>query len=51
MKAVIISVIKFIFSIFQSQFSMKLEIVALRHQLLVYQRKDKKPEIKPTDRI
>jgi hypothetical protein len=30
---------------------MKMEIIALRHQLLVYQRKTKKPVIKPVDRI
>ena len=28
-----------------------MEIAALHHQLLVYQRKDKRPKIKPTDRI
>ncbi len=51
MKAVILSVIKFIFTFSQSQLSMQMEIAALRHQLLVYQRKDKRPKIKPTDRI
>ncbi len=51
MKAVILPIIKFIFSFFQSQLSMKMEIAALRHQLLVYQREKIKPEIKATDRI
>jgi len=51
MKAVILPVIKFIFSFFQSQLSMQMEIAALRHQLIVYQRKGKRPKIKPTDRI
>lgn len=30
---------------------MKMEIVALRHQLLVYQRKDQRPEIRHADRM
>lgn len=51
MKAVIFPLTKFIFSFFQSKFSIQLEIAALHHQLLVYQRKDKRPKIKPTDRI
>jgi putative transposase len=51
MKDVIFSVLSFVFTIFQSQLSMKMEIATLRHQLFVYQRKGKRPEIKPTDRI
>jgi hypothetical protein len=30
---------------------MKMEIVALRHQLLVYQRRDKRPKVRPMDRV
>jgi len=51
MKAVLLPVIEFIFSFFQSHLSMKMEIAALRHQLLIYQRKNKNPKIKATDRI
>jgi len=30
---------------------MGMEIVALRHQLLVYQRKDRRPDVNPADRM
>ena len=51
MKAVIISVLILILPSFRSRISMKMEIVALRHQLLVYQRKDNGPQIRQVDRI
>jgi len=51
MKAVFFSIFYFVLFGFRSRLSMKMEIVALRHQLLVYQRKTKKPEIKPADRV
>jgi len=51
MKAVISSVFSFVLSVFRSRLSMKMEIIALRHQLSVYQRKIKKPKIQPSDRI
>lgn len=51
MKAVIASVFSIVFSTFWSRLSMKMETVALRHQLLVYQRRDKRPQVRPMDRI
>ena len=51
MKAIIVSIFSLALSSFRSQPSMKLEIMALRHQLLVYQRKDKRPEIGHADRM
>jgi len=51
MKAIILSVLNFVFSIFRSQLSMRIENAALRHQLWIYKRKDKRPEIRPIDRI
>ena len=37
--------------LFRSRFSLQLEILALRHQLAVYQRSKTRPRLKPTDRI
>jgi len=51
MKAIIFPLLNFVFSLFQSRISMTMEIIALRHQILVYKRKNKQPEIRPTDRI
>ena len=36
---------------FRSRLSMQLEILALRHQLTVYQRTGTKPRLKPVDRL
>ena len=35
----------------RSRMSLQLEIIALRHQLAVYQRSIRRPRIRPTDRI
>ena len=51
MKAIIISIFSFALSSFRSRLSMKLEIMALRHQLLVCQRKDRRPKIRSADRM
>lgn len=51
MKAIIASAFSLIPSTFRSRPSMTMEIIALRHQLLVYQRKGKRPPVRPTDRI
>ena len=45
------SLIKFISSMFRSRLSLQTEIMALHQQLFIYKRKDKKPQIKPTDRM
>jgi hypothetical protein len=36
---------------FRSRLSLQLGVLALRHQLTVYQRSKTKPRLKPTDRI
>jgi hypothetical protein len=51
MKAVICALFAFMSALFRSRFALQLEIVALRHQLNVYQRTTKRPRIRPGDRI
>jgi hypothetical protein len=41
----------FLAACFRSRCSMQLEILALRHQLAVYQRSVPRPRIQPTDRL
>jgi hypothetical protein len=45
------AVLAFIVSCFRSRLSMQIEILALRHQLSLYQRTTKRPRIRPIDRI
>jgi putative transposase len=51
MKAIVLSFLSFIACSFRSRFSIQLEILALRHQLAAYQRRQKRPVIKPADRF
>ena len=51
MKAVCFIVLKFVLSFFRKRVSIQMENAALRHQLKVYKRKDRKPKIEPTDRM
>jgi len=51
MKTIICALLAFMSALFRSQFSLQLEIVALRHQLTVYQRTTQHPRINPGDRI
>ncbi|MGA1868472.1 MAG: hypothetical protein ACMUJM_07975 [bacterium] len=51
MKAVCSIILKFVLSFFRKRMSIQMENAALRHQLKVYKREDRKPKIKPTDRI
>jgi hypothetical protein len=41
----------FVASFFRSRVSLQLEIVALRHQLTLYQRSIRRPRVRPSDRI
>ena len=41
----------FLSTLFRSRATLQLEIVALRHQLTVYQRTDSRPRIQPADRL
>ena len=51
MKEVCFIVLKFVLSFFRKRMSIQTENAALRQQLKVYKRKDRKPKIKPTDRM
>jgi putative transposase len=41
----------FVHGLFRSRLALQIEILALRHQLAVYQRTCGRPRLKPADRI
>ena len=45
------ALITYIVSHFRSGISLRLENIALRHQLAVYQRTVKRPKLRPSDRL
>ena len=45
------SLLAFVTSTFRTRLSMQAEILALRHQLAVYQNSKKRPRLKPADRL
>jgi putative transposase len=51
MKPIICALLLLVSTVIRSRFSLQLEIVALRHQLAVYQRTTKRPPISSGDRI
>ncbi len=51
MKTVIKLVFAFLATLFRSRATLQLEIVALRHQLTIYQRTISRPRIQPADRL
>jgi putative transposase len=51
MQPIVRALITFMATLFRSRLSLRLEIVALRHQLTVYQRSVRRPRIRPADRI
>ena len=51
MKTLLLALFSFLRATIRSRLSMQMEILALRHQLTVYQRSGKRPRIKPADRI
>ena len=51
MKPIICALLAFVSTLFRSRHSLQLEIVALRHQLTVYQRAAQRPRINPGDRV
>ena len=51
MKTILSSVVSFFVSTFRSRLSLQMEILALRHQLAVYQRAGKRPRLRSADRI
>jgi hypothetical protein len=51
MPAVVYAFLSTLGTLFRSQLSLRVENVALRHQLAIYQRTVKRPNIRPEDRI
>ena len=51
MKKVLSAVLSLLVSAFRSRLHLEMEILALRHQLAVYQRSVKRARLKPADRI
>jgi hypothetical protein len=51
MSSVISAALAYLASWFQSRHAMQLEILALRHQLAVYQNSVKRPQLQPADRL
>jgi transposase InsO family protein len=51
MKPIVCALLAFLSTLFRSRRSLQLEIVALRHQLAVYQRTAQRPRICPGDRV
>ncbi len=51
MPTVVYAFLRTLGTLFRSQLSLRVENVALRHQLAIYQRTVKRPSIRPADRI
>jgi putative transposase len=51
MKNILLTILSFIAAPLRSRLALQTEILALRHQLAVYQRSGKRPRISPADRI
>ena len=51
MPPIVRALFAFVASLFRSRVSLQLEIVALRHQLTLYQRSIRRPCVRPSDRI
>ena len=51
MKPIVCAFIAFVTTLLRSRLSLQIEIVALRHQLAVYERSARRPRIHPGDRI
>jgi hypothetical protein len=51
MKSIVCALLLLVSTVVRSRLSLQLEIVALRHQLAVYQRTTKRPQISSGDRI
>lgn len=51
MQAVVIAVVTSFASVVRSRLALQIEVLALRHQLAVYQRAGRRPHLRPADRI
>src|SRR5262245_33240068 len=50
LRAVLVSIVASVVSVFRSRRALQLEVLALRHQLAVYQRAGRRPRLGPADR-
>ena len=50
MKPIVRALLAFNVSLFRSRVSLQMEIFALRHQLAVYHRSTRRPQVRPSDR-
>ena len=51
MMPIVHALLDFVFDVFRSRLGLQLELVALRHQLAVYQRTFRRPRVRASDRI
>jgi hypothetical protein len=51
MMPIVRALLAFVASFFRSRLSLQLEIVALRHQLTIYERSIRRPRVRLTDRL
>ncbi len=51
MHTLLLFLVSWVLSTFRRRMSLQLEVVALRHQLAVYQRTSRRPRISPADRV
>lgn len=51
MRPIVSALVAFVTTLLRPRLSLQLEIVALRHQLAVYERSNRRPRIRPADRI
>ena len=51
MQPIFAALLTLVTTLFRSRLALQLEIVALRHQLSVYQRSVKRPMLQPSDRL
>lgn len=51
MKNILLTILSFVAAAFRLRLALQMEMLALRHQLAVYQRSGKRPRIRPADRI
>jgi putative transposase len=51
MRAVVMAVVKSLALVMRSRMALQIEILALRHQLVVYQRSGRRPRLQPADRF
>jgi len=51
MQAVVIAVVTSLASVVRSRMALQIEVLALRHQLAVYQRAGRRPQLRTADRI